>query len=1272
MSTRIVWIGRNIGVAIALMFLFMTNTNAGDVNVTWKPNHEEDLAGYKIYQGTASGNYTHSTDAGNVTSFTLTGLADNVQYFFTLTAYDTAGNESAYSAEISCTLGDQLAPTVVAATALTATQIQILFSEAVEPASAENAGNYTIDNGINIYKASLQSDRKTVLLTTSEHLSGKAYVVAISNVTDLALPANSIAAGSTFTYSFSASDHDVTPPTIASAHLISPTELTVYFSEPVDLASAANLNNYRITPSVQILSVTKGPSDNVIQMITAEHFRGTNYVLSVSNVTDASSRKNIIQSNSEYVYQYEPGDVVGPVITLVSVPDANRVEVLFNEPVEEKTARQAANYGINGGVQVLTADLDASGQIVKLNTSAHEADRLYLLKVSGVRDVSVNGNFIASNSAAAYTYEPVDRLGPTISRVEVRDASHLRVIYNEMVDQTTAENSRHYLVNNGVQVISAALDATGQAVVLETTPHLTDRVYQLSVSEVLDLSANIGNEILPNSSYAYVVGSGSSNLGPTIVETVVKSATSLLVEFSKSLDAASAQNSPNYTLSRDASVLSARLDSDKSKVLLETSSQEIDKLYVLTVSNVADENQNPILPNSTYSYVYEGADNVGPFVSLVKGIDAERIDVLFNERIVGEEAEKVSNYSISGGIQILSARLDGSHRVVHLQTSTHSSGKLYLLRVQGVTDESAQKNLVSAGNSYAYLFEPADNQAPTISAVRVKDSSHLQIVFSEPVKDQAAGDVLNYSLNYDLEIKAAAIGSANNIVELETSVLTSGKVFLLTVNSVQDVAGNVIAANSSFAFTYGESSSEAAAVVTDVVVSGATQVVVTFSSQVDPATAEQVNHYLINNGAVTISSADVDTSAFKVRLQTTGHEAGRIYMLMVNGVGRQDRPDLVTQSASPFFYLYEPYSSERPAVVGAEIIGETLIAVTFSQPMDRLSAENFHNYHISGEVTVLSAEMGSSEDKIFLGTSKHQAGLVYTLSISGVRSKSSSDETSVANGSFAYTYLPSLQVTVEGDAETATSYLDIGKEYYLDRNYVITQAPASLVRAQMIMTANNDKGSTESDFITVHLSQAAYIYIAYDSRVSAVPNWLDAKYSKSNLTLGVSDNAEQLDLWRGYFSAGKVTLGGNNAAGAKGAKSMYIILVQEPSYAEMPGGQLDEGGSSGSGLPEAVTLHPNYPNPFNPETTIAFDLPVEKQVRLIIYNILGRQVKVLYDGMATAGAHRILWKGLNDHDIPIAAGIYFCRFESWENGERNGFAYRQNYSSFTQKMMFLK
>ncbi len=103
---------------VSLFFLFFLiiifnthNLFAANVTLSWTPPTTNadatpltDLAGYKVYFGTSSGSYSQSADAGNVTSYTWGNLAAGTPYYFTITAYDTSGNESSFSNEVSKTL----------------------------------------------------------------------------------------------------------------------------------------------------------------------------------------------------------------------------------------------------------------------------------------------------------------------------------------------------------------------------------------------------------------------------------------------------------------------------------------------------------------------------------------------------------------------------------------------------------------------------------------------------------------------------------------------------------------------------------------------------------------------------------------------------------------------------------------------------------------------------------------------------------------------------------------------------------------------------------------------------------------------------------------------------------------------------------------------------------------------------------------------------------------------------------------------------------------
>jgi flagellar hook assembly protein FlgD len=83
-------------------------------------------------------------------------------------------------------------------------------------------------------------------------------------------------------------------------------------------------------------------------------------------------------------------------------------------------------------------------------------------------------------------------------------------------------------------------------------------------------------------------------------------------------------------------------------------------------------------------------------------------------------------------------------------------------------------------------------------------------------------------------------------------------------------------------------------------------------------------------------------------------------------------------------------------------------------------------------------------------------------------------------------------------------------------------------------------------------------------------------------------------------------------------------------------------------VPADYGLHPNYPNPFNPTTTIMYDLPEPVDVRLVIYNIRGERVRELVSEPQTAGRHRIVWDARNSNGEAVATGVYFYKIKAGE------------------------
>ncbi|MCI0516057.1 PKD domain-containing protein [candidate division KSB1 bacterium] len=94
------------------------------------------------------------------------------------------------------------------------------------------------------------------------------------------------------------------------------------------------------------------------------------------------------------------------------------------------------------------------------------------------------------------------------------------------------------------------------------------------------------------------------------------------------------------------------------------------------------------------------------------------------------------------------------------------------------------------------------------------------------------------------------------------------------------------------------------------------------------------------------------------------------------------------------------------------------------------------------------------------------------------------------------------------------------------------------------------------------------------------------------------------------------------------------------------GGNAVENPPEPAGLPTSLQLFPNYPNPFNPETQITYQLPGAQSIRLEIFNLNGKLVRTLFTGVRPTGQYVAVWDGCDQLNQPVSSGFYICRLQA--------------------------
>ncbi|KAB2852752.1 MAG: T9SS type A sorting domain-containing protein, partial [Ignavibacterium sp.] len=143
----------------------------------------------------------------------------------------------------------------------------------------------------------------------------------------------------------------------------------------------------------------------------------------------------------------------------------------------------------------------------------------------------------------------------------------------------------------------------------------------------------------------------------------------------------------------------------------------------------------------------------------------------------------------------------------------------------------------------------------------------------------------------------------------------------------------------------------------------------------------------------------------------------------------------------------------------------------------------------------------------------------------------------------------------------------------------------------------------------------------------------DIVFDENNNLYGVIGSASELN----DIISINTSTGAGSVIGSVGMKHILSLAYLDQFTTDIDENQNNEI------LPADFVLSQNYPNPFNPSTTINFSLPVESDVKLVIYNILGQELITLLDEQMTAGNHSVNWNAMNNGRKHLTSGIYFYK-----------------------------
>jgi hypothetical protein len=213
----------------------------------------------------------------------------------------------------------------------------------------------------------------------------------------------------------------------------------------------------------------------------------------------------------------------------------------------------------------------------------------------------------------------------------------------------------------------------------------------------------------------------------------------------------------------------------------------------------------------------------------------------------------------------------------------------------------------------------------------------------------------------------------------------------------------------------------------------------------------------------------------------------------------------------------------------------------------------------------------------------------------------------------------------------------------------------SLAGSDKIDIANSNGNFTVCD-IEVNSDQdlgGAYFVLEYDSDISEpVSVFLNPQYENMELSWTIKDDEVMIAIfdWQGggiSFPDGEmvsIIFSGDSEYLSNTIKLAHVDFSDEFGNAIDGNVTLKFNESGHSNIPRAIGISlEGYPNPFNNSMTINYNLPVDGNYDLVIFDLLGREVKTLFVGNQSSGAGTVYWNGVDNYGQEIASGLYFAR-----------------------------
>lgn len=1044
---------------------------------------------------------------------------------------------------------------------------------------------------------------------------------------------------------------DTTAPLITGAENTSYTAIKLTFSEPLVRQAAEDPSNYEVVaydkPAVTLVisqAELLGDGRSVGLYLAEPLVFGRTYFVHVHGLCDYWG--NEISPSCEI--PLTAGEQGLPKLRGISSEGDSVLYVEFNRPLAPGPASNPANYRIycqpidpthpeNGlcSAQPSAAALVTQMRIRLLFTSSKPPVETQLyLKVSNVTDTA--GNPLAS-PYDIMGFVVLDPYPPIIQSVKVSGKRTVTALFNEIVRDSTVNVPGNYVIwreadtTATVPVIGALITLSKKGVTLTLGADLTAEVpYVLRARGIMDRR---GNRMPAWNACGF---SGSDTWPPIPLSAVALSRTLIRITFDEELDPTSAETMSNYTVVYFDQQIQGPVFVPISDASLEAGGCAVrlvlggalsyDVEHTVLVRHVKDIRGNAI--NTEYSFTVLYPDLLPPSITSVTGVSQHKINLIFDMKLKPAQAELASNYELfesddtTQAIPILGAALSSDQLRVTLALGEFlSSGRSYTISMSNIED--AKGHGVAPHTESVFTF--VDTVAPSLLEAVETPPTSVSAYFSEPLELLTAENTVHYLITRGTEtspavsISSALLTGDSSVVRLTLGEeLSAGVSYVLHVSGVNDRSLNPLPADSKTPITKSDSLPPTFAAYSET----STRVSVLFDEPVTALTAGNPSNYrlvAITPPCDTVPPAAAEYMASRLVALTfsSALTPGHIYALHVSNVADFDGHPVAPGSENRF--VCTPYpnggaiglyaDNHRYNNISDRWANEFTMYVwckpgSYGLTEAQLSV-NYPSGVYPGPVTPNSSVVEAwSGDLVGWSTAAFAgcaSGWVWICRQNCTVVNHAEAMITIASGVGS----PLFTTCAEGHP-TETANIICGLRL-TDVAYV-----ATLLKD---FSASYRDGAVEISWQLSQLDDGARLTVSRAEPGSADYHELAGEIGKEDLAFSYSDT--HVEPGKSYRYRVEYT---------NGATKRSLFETEQVAVPILP-----------------MALGQNWPNPFNPITTITYYLPHASATRLEVYDVSGRRIACLESGWKEGGKHSVGWDGRDASGRPAAAGIYLYR-----------------------------